>query len=95
LQKYFVLISHSCSGFTKPNFYGYLLLSTFSYLDDEEVDSDKARSTLLRRDAMPTESHSDGQHVGYFPITLLLALGYSEHPLFIGTLRLLHGNSYL
>jgi hypothetical protein len=25
---------------------------------------------------------------------VLLALGYSEHPLSIGTLRLLHGNSY-
>jgi hypothetical protein len=27
--------------------------------------------------------------------TVLLALGYSEPPLFIGVLRLLHGNSYL
>jgi hypothetical protein len=47
---------------------------------------------------VPTDSHSDGQRVGYFPKTLrtlLLALGYSEPPLFIGTLRLLHGNSYL
>jgi hypothetical protein len=47
---------------------------------------------------MPTESHSDGQNVGYFPRTLrtmLLALGSSEPPLFIGTLRLLCGNSYL
>jgi hypothetical protein len=26
---------------------------------------------------------------------VLLALGFSEPPLFIGTLRLLHGNSYL
>jgi predicted nuclease of restriction endonuclease-like (RecB) superfamily len=46
---------------------------------------------------MPTESHSDGQRVGYFPMTLqtvLLELGYSEPPLFIGVLRLLHGNSY-
>jgi hypothetical protein len=50
------------------------------------------------RDAMPTESHSDGQDVGYFPGTLrtvLLALGSSESPLFIGTLRLLCGNSCL
>jgi hypothetical protein len=48
--------------------------------------------------AMLTESHSDGQNVGYFPRTLrtvLLALGYSEPPLFIGVLRLLHGNAYL
>jgi hypothetical protein len=51
-----------------------------------------------RRNAMPTESHSDGQNVGYFPRTLrtvLLALGSSEPPLFIGTPRLLCGNSYL
>jgi hypothetical protein len=50
-----------------------------------------------RRNAMPTESHSDGQNAGYFPRTLqtvLLVLSYSEPPLFIGTLRLLHGNSY-
>jgi hypothetical protein len=47
---------------------------------------------------VPTESHSDGQNAGYFPRTLrtvLLALGYSEPPLFIGVLRLLRGNSYL
>jgi hypothetical protein len=50
-----------------------------------------------RRDAVPTESHSDGQEAGYFPRTLrtvLLALGSSEPPLFIGILRLLRGNSY-
>jgi hypothetical protein len=50
------------------------------------------------RDAMPMESHSDGQHAGYFQRTLralLLALGYSELPFFIRTLRLLRGNSYL
>jgi hypothetical protein len=44
------------------------------------------------------ESHSDGQHVGYFLRTLrtlLLELGYSEPSLFIGVLRMLHGNSYL
>jgi hypothetical protein len=54
--------------------------------------------TLPRRDAAPTESHSDGQDAGYFPRTLwtvLLALGSSEQPLFIGTPRLLRGNSYL
>jgi hypothetical protein len=52
----------------------------------------------LRRNAVPTESHNDGQDAGYFPRTLrtmLLALGSSEPPLFIGTLRLLRGNSYL
>jgi hypothetical protein len=51
-----------------------------------------------RRKAVPTESHSDGQRAGYFPRTLqtlLLALGYSEPPLFVGVLRLLHENSYL
>jgi hypothetical protein len=54
--------------------------------------------TPPRRNVVPTESHSDGQRVGYFPRTLwtlLLALGYSEPPLFIGAPRLLCGNSYL
>jgi hypothetical protein len=51
-----------------------------------------------RRNAVLTESHSDGQDAGHFPRTLwtvLLALGFSEPPLFIGTSRLLRGNSYL
>jgi hypothetical protein len=51
-----------------------------------------------RRDAVPTESHTDGQDADYFPRTLqtmLLVLGSSEAPLFIGTPRLLRGNSYL
>jgi hypothetical protein len=51
-----------------------------------------------RRDAVPTESHSDGQEAGYIPRTLrtvLLKLGSSEPPLFIGIPRLLRGNSYL
>jgi hypothetical protein len=51
-----------------------------------------------RRNVVPMESHSDGQNAGYFPRTLrtvLLALGYSEPPLFIGVPRLLHQNSYL
>jgi hypothetical protein len=51
-----------------------------------------------RRNVVPTESHSDGQDVGYFLRTLrtmLLALCSSEPPLFIGTPRPLHGNSYL
>jgi hypothetical protein len=50
------------------------------------------------RNAMPTESHSDGQNAGYFLralLTVLLALGSSEPPLCIRTLRLLRGNSYL
>jgi hypothetical protein len=47
---------------------------------------------------MPTESHSDGQRAGYFLRTLrtlLLALGYSEPPLFVDTPRPLSGNLYL
>jgi hypothetical protein len=51
-----------------------------------------------RRNVVPTESHNNGQDAGYFPRTLwtvLLALGSSEPPLFIGTPRLLCGNSYL
>jgi hypothetical protein len=51
-----------------------------------------------RRNVVPMESHNDGQNGRYFLRTLqtvLLALGYSEPPLFIGVLRLLHGNSYL
>jgi hypothetical protein len=50
------------------------------------------------RNAVPTESHGDGQDAGYFPTTtrtMILALGSSEPPLFIWTLRLLCGNSYL
>jgi hypothetical protein len=46
------------------------------------------------RNAASIESHSDGQNVGYFSRTLqtvLLALGSSEPPLYIGTLRLLRG----
>jgi hypothetical protein len=51
-----------------------------------------------RRDVVPTESHGDGQGASYFLRTLqtvLLVLGSSEPPLFIGTPRLLRGNSYL
>jgi hypothetical protein len=50
-----------------------------------------------RRNAMPTKYHSDGQDAGYFPRTLrivLLARGSSEATVFIGTPRLLCGNSY-
>jgi hypothetical protein len=50
------------------------------------------------RNAVPMESHSNGQNAGYFPRTLrtvLLALRYSEPPLFIGVLRLHRENSYL
>jgi hypothetical protein len=54
--------------------------------------------TPPRRDVVPTESHSDGHDAGYLPRslrTVLLAMGSSEPPLFIGTPRLLRGNSYL
>jgi hypothetical protein len=47
---------------------------------------------------VPTEFHSDGQNAGYFLRTLwtvLLALRYSEPPLFVYVPRLLHENSYL
>jgi hypothetical protein len=66
-----------------------------------------ARAKLIARkhvhapphmNTVPTESHDDGHNARYFPRTLqtvLLALGYSEPPLFIGVLRLLHENSYL
>jgi hypothetical protein len=50
------------------------------------------------RNVVLTVSHSDGQCAGYFPRTLrtvLLSLGYSEPPLFVGVPRLLRGNSYL
>jgi hypothetical protein len=50
------------------------------------------------RNAVATEFHSDSQNAGYFSRilwTVLLALGSSEPPLFIGLPRLLHGNSYL
>jgi hypothetical protein len=47
---------------------------------------------------VPTESHSDGQLAGYFSRTLrtlLRSLGYGEPSHFIGTPRLLRGNTYL
>jgi hypothetical protein len=52
----------------------------------------------LSRNIVSIEYHSDGQNADYFLRTLrtvLLALGSSEPPLFIRTLRLLHENSYL
>jgi hypothetical protein len=50
---------------------------------------------LLRHEAEEQMGQSQYRH---FPRTLramLLALGYSEPPLFVGVPRLLHGNSYL
>jgi hypothetical protein len=50
------------------------------------------------RNAVPTESHSDGQRAGCFPgtlRTLLLVLGFSKPPLFMRTPRLFCGNSYI
>jgi hypothetical protein len=52
----------------------------------------------LSRNVVPIESHSNGQCAGYFPRTLwtlLLALGYSEPPVFVSVPRLLRRNSYL
>jgi hypothetical protein len=51
-----------------------------------------------RSNVVPMKSHSDSQRVCYFLRTLrtlLLTLGYSEPPLFVGVPRLLHENSYL
>jgi hypothetical protein len=51
-----------------------------------------------RRNIVHMESHSDGQNAGYFLRTLrtmLLALGYSEPPLFVSVPRLLRVNLYL
>jgi hypothetical protein len=51
-----------------------------------------------RRNVVPMKSYNDGQNAGYLLRTLqtvLLTLGYSERPLFVGVPRLLHGNSYL
>jgi hypothetical protein len=80
----------------KIYFNGYLLSSSSLSLDGKgEADSKEAHS---RRNAVPTESHIDGQNAGYFPRTLrtvLLALGYSEPPLFIGVPWLLRRNLYL
>jgi hypothetical protein len=75
--------------------YSRLLL----FLDGRsEADSEEAHRVPPCRNVVPTDSHSDGQNAGYFLRTLwnmLLALGYSEPPLFIGVLRLLRGNSHL
>jgi hypothetical protein len=63
-----------------------------------EADSEEAHSRATMLNVVPTESHSDGQNAVYFLRilrTVLLALGYSEPPLFIGVLRLPCENSYL
>jgi hypothetical protein len=76
--------------------YSHLLL--FLWMARVKLIVSKHVRVQPRRNVVPTESHSDGQNTGYFPMTLqtvLLALGYSEPPLFIGVLTLLHGNSYL
>jgi hypothetical protein len=51
-----------------------------------------------RQNAMPMESHSDGQRVGYFSSTLwtrLSSLDFGEPPLFVRTPKLLQGNTYM
>jgi hypothetical protein len=76
--------------------YSHLLL--LFYMERMKLTARKHVHAPPRRSAMPTESHSDGQRASYFPRTLrtlLLALGYSEPPLFISIPRLLCGNSYI
>jgi hypothetical protein len=76
----------------------YSLLPSLLYMVRMKLTARKHVHAPPHRNDVPMESHSDGQDAGYFPRTLrtvLLALGSSEPPLFIGTPRLLHGNSYL
>jgi hypothetical protein len=76
--------------------YSHLLL--FFKMARMKLTARKHVRASLCRNAVPMESHSDGQRAGYFLRTLrtlLLALGYSEPPLFVGVLRMFHGNSYL
>jgi hypothetical protein len=76
--------------------YSHLLL--FLYMVRAKLTVRKHIRSPPHRNAVPTESHSDGQNAGYFPRalwTVLLALGYSEPPLFVGVPRLLCRNSYL
>jgi hypothetical protein len=76
----------------------YYFLPSLIYMARMKLTARKHVRALPHRNAMPIESHSDGQNAGYFLRTLwtvLLALGSSETLLFIGTLRLLRGNSYL
>jgi hypothetical protein len=76
--------------------YSHLLL--FPLMAGVKLTGRKHVRVPPHRNVVPTESHSDGQNVGYFPRTLrtmLLALGYSEPPLFVGVPRQLCGNSYL
>jgi hypothetical protein len=49
----------------------------------------------LHRNAVPTESHSGGQNAGYFSRTLRTMLLVLRIVFFVGTPRLLCGNSYL
>jgi hypothetical protein len=75
----------------------YSFLPSLIYMVRMKLTARKHVRAPPHRNNVPTESHSDGQNVGYFPRTLwtmLLALGSSEPPLFIGTPRLLCGKSY-
>jgi hypothetical protein len=76
----------------------YSRLPLFFWMARAKLTARKHVCAPSRRNVIPTESHNDGQNAGYFSMTLrnvLLALRYSEPPLFVGVLRLLHGNSYL
>jgi hypothetical protein len=76
----------------------YPSLLSLLYMARVKLTARKHVRAPPRRVVVLMESHSDDQDAGYFPRTLwtvLLALGSSEPPLFIGTLRLLCENSYL
>jgi hypothetical protein len=75
----------------------FTLISFLFYMTRKLIARKHVRAPPSKN-VVPTESRSDGQHAGYILRTLrtlLLALGYSEPPLFVGIPRLLHGNLYL
>jgi hypothetical protein len=76
----------------------YSFLPSFIYMERMKLTVRKHVRAPPHRNAVPTESHSDAQNVGYFPRTLrtvLQGLSSSEPLRFIGTSRLLRENSYL
>jgi hypothetical protein len=97
-KKYFILISRLAS-----NLQNLILMLIYSrlllilWMARVRLTVRKHVHMPPRRNVVSTESHSDGQNAGYFPMTLwtvLLALGYSKPLLFVGVPRLLRGNSY-
>jgi hypothetical protein len=76
----------------------YSFVPSLIYMVRMKLTARKHVRAPPHRNVVPTKSHSDSQNAGYFPRTLrtvLLALGSSKPPLFIGTPRLLCGNLYL